>query len=65
MQLRGDLRVCPPCGGKLSNFQFAWAEAAIIRLCCAVQNGLRCRFSGKNLLKNCSEFLFMLCKRLV
>ena len=47
MQLRGDLRVCPPCGGKLGNFQFAWAEAAIIRLCCAVQNGLRCRISGK------------------
>ena len=29
------------------NFRFAWAEAAIIRLCCAVQNGLRCHFRQK------------------
>lgn len=65
MQLRGNLRVCPPCGGKLGNFQFAWAEAAIIRLCCAVQNGLRCRISGKNLRQKGAEIRCMLGKRQV
>ena len=52
-------------GGKLGNFQFAWAEAAIIRLCCAVQNGLRCRISGKNLRQKGAEIRCMLGKRQV
>lgn len=54
-----------PCGGKLGNFQFAWAEAAIIRLCCAVQNGLRCRISDKNLRQKGAEIRCMLGKRQV
>ena len=63
MQLRGDLCVRPPRGGKTGDLPLTRAESARARLRRAAQNGLRSLVPGECLRQKWAEGFCVLGKR--